>query len=364
MKSYCKKWIFFAGILLLVTGADACHSASAPVAAANSGSQPAIRTATVQTQKIEDLLEVPAKLQPDPARVIRVFPPAGGRLLKVDVRPGDRVSKGQELAVMESSDVSGARADYSKARSETEKTERSLQRAKLLYEHQAISQREYEQAQADAAESKSDYERAEDRLRVMGVPLQGGSYSQVRLLAPRAAVVLDLGAAPGELSKSLDNANPICTLADLSTIWVVGDVYEKDLAEVQPGQSVEIALPAYPQMVLHGKVAALSDALDPATRTAKIRIVLDNPKHLLKPEMFATIRVHRHAADAIVVPSAAVLHQGGDNAVMVQTKPGSYERRLVTVRGGGPAQMIVVSGLKTGETIVVDGAALLRGEEQ
>lgn len=348
----------------LLSGTVACdRPETSRVTANTNNSDPVIRTATVQTQKIEDTLEIPAKLQADPSKVIRIFPPASGRLLSVNVRPGDRVIKGQEIAVIESSDISSARSDYVKARIEADRSERALRRAQLLFDHQVLSEREYQQAQADSESAKSDMERAEDHLRVLGVPVQGTS-NQVRMVAPRAGVVLDLGAAPGELSKSPDNANPICTMADLSTIWIVGDVYEKDLADVQPGQSVEIALPAYPGMKLTGKVAALSDALDPVTRTAKVRIVNENPKHLLKPEMFATIRVYRHAVDAIVAPVSAVLHEGGDTAVMVQTKPGGYERRLVTVRGYGPSRVVVASGLKAGETIVVDGAALLRGEGQ
>lgn len=364
MKRLCIPSSAILCLILLLAGMSACDKSndSRGSAAKDNPSPPAVRTATVQAQKVEDVLEIPAKLQPDPSKVVRIYPPAGGRLVRLDVRPGDRVSKGQELAVIESSDISSARSDYVKAHAEAEKNDRALRRAKLLFDHQVLSEREYQEAQANADESKSDLDRAEDRLRVLGVPVQGSS-NQVSLRAPRAGVVLDLGAAAGELSKSTDNATPICTMADLTTIWAVGDVYEKDLTDVQLGQSVEISLPAYPAMKWTGKVAALSDTLDPATRTAKVRVVLDNAKRLMKPEMFATIRVNHGSSEQIVVPSTAVLRQGGDTAVMVETKPGSYERRLVTVRGAGPSALIVASGLKTGEIIVVEGAALLRGEQ-
>lgn len=320
-----------------------------------------IKTVRVEPQNVENQLAIPARVQPDPALVVRVYPPAGGRLLRVDVRPGDHVHKGEAVAVLESADVAQARSDYSKAKTESERTQHALDRAKLLFDHKVLSQREYEDADANYQEARSELERASDRLRVLGAPLQGPPSNQVALVAPHDGVVIDLGAAPGELSKSTDNATPICTIADLSAVWIIGDVYEKDLAFFRRGESVDVTVAAFPDRHWSGKVAVISDTLDPTTRTLKARVVLANPKRELKPEMFATIRVSRPMRQAIVLPASALLHEGGDTAVMVETAPGKYERRLVSVVSSNVNNVVIASGLQAGDVVVSEGAALLRG---
>ena len=324
-----------------------------------------IKTTVLSPQKIGGVLEIAAKVQADPTRVVHIYPPAGGRLLRVEVWPGEHVSKGQTVALEESSDVSQARSDYSKAQVDFDKNKRALDRAKLLLDHKVLSEREFEETQANAAASKSELDRAAERLHVMGVALNATS-SEVALVAPRSGAVLDIGAASGEISKSTDNANAIATLADLSSVWIVGDVYEKDLSALHAGEPVQVTVSAYPGQTWEGKIANISDAVDPQTRTLKVRVVLVNPGEKLKPEMFATIHVQQPARDALVLPAAAMLHEGGDTSVMVETKPGQYERRLVTVKSASADQVVIATGLKPGEVVVTEGAALVRGggEEQ
>jgi membrane fusion protein, heavy metal efflux system len=347
-------------VVLSLALLTACGSRD-PQPAASNQIPAVIKTVRVEPRNIEDQLTISARVQPDPTRVVRVYPPAGGRLLRVSVRPGDHVHKGEAVAVLESADVAQARADYAKARTETERTRHAFERAKLLFDHKVLSQREYEDADANHQEARSELERASDRLRVLGAPLQGPTTNQVSLLAPRDGVVIDLGAAPGELSKSTDNANPICTIADLGSVWIVGDVYEKDLALFRRGESVDITVAAFPDRHWSGKLAVISDMLDPATRTLKARVVLDNAKRELKPEMFATIRVRRPLQKAIVLPASALLREGGDTAVMIETAPSKYERRLVNVASANANQVVIAGGLKPGEVVVTEGAALLRG---
>ncbi len=319
-----------------------------------------VKTTAAQLQSVADVLEIPAKVQADPDMVVHIYPPAGGRLLQVRVRPGDHVSRGQTVAVEESSDIGQARSDYAKAKSEFEKNTRELARTQLLFQHKAFSQRQLEEAQANYDESKSELDRATDHLKVLGASIEGSS-SVVNLVAPRSGSVLDIGAASGELSKSTDNANSIATIADLKHVWVVGDVFEKDLAGVKKGESVEVTLNAYPGRVWQAKIDAISDTLDAQSRTIKARVILANPNDELKPEMFATIRVRRPASRAIVLPATAVLHDGGDTAVMIETKPGIYERRLIGVRSANAQQVVIASGVQPGEIVVTEGAALLRG---
>jgi len=349
--------ILFAACFVVLLSVASCKKQEA---AGKPAAPIALKTAAVRVTDFDDVLEIPARITPDPGRVVRVFPPAGGRLLHVEVRPGDLISRGGAVAILESSDIWQARSDYNKARSEDDRLDRTFKRTKLLFEHKVLSEREYEDAQANYDEAHAELDRASARLRLLGASLDNNS-NQIRLPAPINGTVLSIGATTGEISKSTDNSDAICTIADLSTVWILGDVYEKDLASVPTGSSVEISVSAYPGESWTGKVAQVSDAVDPATRTLKLRIVMPNPGHKFKPDMFASIRVHRHQAQAMLIPSAAVLHEGGDTAAMVQSSDGKYERRLIQVRPLNDQETIVVSGLKSGEQVVTEGAALLRG---
>lgn len=359
-------WIVF---VLLPAGLTACGGSSAPKPRPTE--QPAtsdlvvqadakgVRTVAVEWKQIPDYLEVAGRIQADPALVVRVFPPLGGRLIGVEVRPGDRVRKGQTLALLDSSEVSAARSDYLKARADAEVKEKALRRASVLYENQVLAEKEYQQATADAEMTRAELERTRSRLRVLGVSPEGSS-DRLVIAAPRAGVVLDIGGAPGEFSKSLDSPAPLCTLADLSTVWAVGEVYEKDLAGLKVGAPAQVAVNAYPDQKWSGRVAAISGTLDPVTRTLKLRVVLPNPGDRLKPEMFASMRLLRSTFSGIAIPASAALREAAGAYVFVQKAPGHFERRPVTLGRMLQSDVEVTSGLKPEEVIVAEGALLLR----
>jgi len=313
----------------------------------------------VERKQVADYLEVSGRIQPDPTRVVRVFPPVGGRVITVEVRPGDRVHKGQVLAELESSDVAAARSDYQKARADAGVKQKTLQRAALLFEHQVLSEKEYQQVTADAEMSTAELERTRSRLRVLGVSPEGTSDRFV-VVAPRPGVVLDIGAAPGEISRSLDAPSPLCTLADLSAVWAVGDVYEKDLAGLKAGTPAQVSANAYPERKWEARVAAISGALDPVTRTLKLRVVLANSGENLKPEMFVSIRLLRSSVAGLAIPSSAVLREGSGAYVFVQKAPGHFERRAVILGRTLNSEVEVTSGLAEGDVVVAEGALLLR----
>lgn len=317
-------------------------------------------TAPVQSEQVADYLDLPGHVEADPTRVVRVYPPVSGRLAAVEVRPADRVQQGQVLAILASSDVAAARMTFRQAQADAELKQRSLARAALLYEHQIIALREYQQAQTDAAMAAAALQSAIERLELLGVDTASVS-DQLAVRAPRAGVITEVGAAPGEYVKSLDNANPLCTIADLSTVWVVGDVYEKDLATLRVGDPADVVASAYPDEPRRGRIAAVASTLDTATRTLKVRVTLPNRGLRLKPNMFATIRVRRGVRLAVVVPQSAVVREGTSAYVFVQTAPGHFARRPVTLgRDSDQRRVEVTSGLASGDTVVVEGAELLR----
>jgi cobalt-zinc-cadmium efflux system membrane fusion protein len=345
-------------IAISLTAASACSSGNArDVSATPKPLQ--LKTVVAQERTVSDTLQIPARIQADPARVVRVFPPAGGRLIRVTVRPGDYVRKGQVVAVLESSDVSQSRSDLIKAQAEADKSQRALERSQLLFNHKVISEREYEDAKVQQIEDASELQRAKARLQVLGASLTGAG-NEVNVKAPISGTVLDLGSTTGELSKSTDNANPICTIADLSTVWIMGDVFEKDLPDVHVGEPITLTVNAYPDRQWDGKISLVSQAVDPNTRTVKVRVISANPKRELMPDMFAALQVQRPAKRAVLIPASALLHEGGDTTVMVKKSDNDYERRLVSVRPLGRDNVVVTGGLNPGEAVVTEGAALLR----
>ena len=319
-----------------------------------------ITTAPVRRATLPDYLDLASRIQADPTRVVRIYAPVSGRLLTVAVRPADYVLQGQVLATLASADLALAWAAYRQAQADAQVKRRSLERSGVLYANHVIALRDFEQAQADAQSADAALTSGRARLELLGAdPDSAADY--VSLRAPRAGVVIDVGAAPGEFAKSLDNATPLCTIADLSDVWAVGDVYEKDVATIHVGASAAVTATAYPGETRMGTITAIGSALDTTTRTLKVRVVLANPGQRLKPDMFATIRVVRAVRTAVVVPEAAVLREGPATFVYVQTVPGHFVRRAVTLgRDPDHDRVEVISGLTAADTVVVEGAELLR----
>jgi cobalt-zinc-cadmium efflux system membrane fusion protein len=330
-----------------------------------------IQTITTQTSTINDYLEIPAQIQPDPTEVVHVFPPAGGRIVEMKVRPWDWVQKGQTLATLESGDLSRAVADYHKAEADNRMKQQQFARATDLFTHNAIALKDLQQAQADAQSAQAEMEDTAEQVRVFGMDPDHAT-AELLVAAPRAGVVLDVGASPGEYSNALAAAQPLCTIADISTVWAVGDIYESDLPAAKIGAPAQLTLNAYPGQQWSGRIGVVSDAVDPNTRTLHVRLVLPNPGAKLKPAMFGSIRLLRATRRGIVLPSAAVLREGNAAYAYVaigaaadrgrgQGRQGArYQRRDVTAVASADGSVEITSGLKPGDTVVSQGALLLR----
>ena len=341
----------------------ACKSSTPPPAEAAQPANAGIETTIAHAQQSTDYLEIPARVAADPSHVVRIFPPASGRMLGLRVLPGQEVKKGDVIANLQSSDIAAARADFEKAKVEVLRADRALTRGKLLLQHEVLSQADYEDLEAADSTAHSELERSRQRIHELGFSEDSNS-DDIALRAPISGVVLDIGTATGEMQRSLDNATPIATIANIDSVWIVGDVFERDLNSVKPGREVEVRVPAYPDLDLKGRVANIGDALDPGTHTLKLRVVLPNPKHTLKADMFATIRVPGAARNAVILPSTAVIHEGDKTSVFVQNASGKYDQRPVTIGrsfdSGGVKSIEILTGINNGDKVVTVGGALLR----
>jgi cobalt-zinc-cadmium efflux system membrane fusion protein len=315
------------------------------------------------TQTGADYLEIPAHIMPDPAHVVHIYPPLAGRIFGMQVLPGQEVAKGQTIATLQSSDIGQARSDFEKAKIEVLRADRALDRGKLLLQHDVLSQADYYELEATDKAAHSELERARQRIQLYGLA-EDSVADTVPIKAPIAGAVLDIGTATGELQRSLDNATSIATIANLDTVWVVGDVFERDLGSLKVGRAVDVIVPAYPDLTLAGRVDNVSDAIDPTTHTLKLRVVLSNPGHRLKADMFATIRVPGATRTFFVLPATAIFFEGNTTYVFVSDAQNKLEKRQVTVGrtvdANGKKNTEVLSGLNDGDKVVAVGSALLR----
>lgn len=345
-------------ILSAGVGLNACHQGPANHEPVQSAESP-VHYVAVDEQRIADGIDLAAKVQADPARMFRIFPPASGRVLEIKVKPGDNVMRGEMLATIDSADAAVAQSDLTKANIEAERAQRAADREKVLLDHGAVAQKDYIDAKAAADSAQAEVARAKRHLEVLGLNANAAG-DTLSLLSPSRGVVLNVNAAPGEFSKSLDNADPLITIADLSTVWVVGDVFEKDIAKVQPGTKATVTVDAFPGQQWTSRIDAVSGALDPVTRTLKVRVALNNPGEKLKPEMFAAIHVAVGSHNAIVVPASAVIHQGQDTIVFVNSN-GKPVQQTVTAGQAVDGKVEITSGVHPGQHVAADGAELLTG---
>jgi cobalt-zinc-cadmium efflux system membrane fusion protein len=347
-----------ASSLFLLTGCK--HEQPAPAESAPVRS--VVETITVHSQAVSNQLLLAAHIMANPTSVVHIFPPISGRVVALKVLPGQEVTKGQQLGMLQSSDAAQARSDFEKARIEAARADLQLQRGKELLQHEVMAQRDYDDLKALDDSDHAELNRARQALVMLGFS-EDSTSDVIPIRSPITGVVLDVGTATGEMQRSLDNATAIATIADINPIWVVGDLYPRDLASVKTGQPVEVTVTGYPGQVYHGVIDNISDAVDPTTLTLKVRVVLPNPGHKLKPQMYATIAITNQKGSAIVLPSTAVIQNGKAAFVFVESSPGKYVRRDVTLGAVRDTTDEVTHGLQDGDKVVSTGAELLRESE-
>lgn len=311
-----------------------------------------------QLESVRAKLLLPAVVESDPSRTSTVLTPLSGRVLEVKVALGDRVTRGQVLAVIDSPDLAQAYDDDDKAADTLRLGQKNLERQEGQARIGAASDRDLDQARSDHSQAQAEYARTQARLRVLGISAQSNDRSHLLTVrASMAGSVIALSVARGNMIN--DPTQPMMTLADLSTIWVTALVAEKDLAAASKDQDADVVLAAYPDQILHGKVLFVADIIEPDSRRNKIRIAFANPDYRLKPNMFATVTLLGPAQSRIVVPSSALLMNNDRTSVFVATAPWTFERRSVDPQLEEGPSVAIRSGIQPGEQVVVKGGILL-----
>jgi cobalt-zinc-cadmium efflux system membrane fusion protein len=312
----------------------------------------------VEARTVTPRLTLPAQVESDPARTAAVLSPLAGRIVAVKIALGDRVSSGQTLALIDSPDLAQAYDDDEKAADALRLTAKNLERQEQQEKIGAASSRDLDQTRSDHAQALAEYTRTQARLKAVGAATEAAKRSQLLAVrAPFAGSVTSLAMQPGVMIN--DPAQPIATIADLSTVWVTALVPEKDARSVAKGQDAEVSLDAYPGEVLKGKILFVSDVLEADSRRNKVRIAFPNEHYTLKPNMFTTVVLFGGQESQITLPTSALLMNNDRTSVFVATAPWTFERRIVEPQLEEGTSVTIRSGLAPGDEVVAKGGILL-----
>jgi len=316
----------------------------------------------VETRTVPNELHVNGVVAPDVTRTVHVTSLAGGKLVDLRAHLGDQVQRGQVLMVIHAPELSKATADYRKALADQALADKALRRARDLWEGHALAEKDLQQAENGAQKAAVDVQTAVEQIRILGGDLHQLS-PLIEVHAPIAGTIVEQNTTGGETIKSLDNSPNLLTIADLSRIWVLCDIYENNLADVQVGDRAEVRLNADPDRPLSGTVSGISRVLDPTTRTAKVRIELENPDGLLRPGMFATARfVSQATTTHAVAPASAVLRLEDRSWVFREEGPSGFRRSEVQAGRVLPdGTQEILAGLAPGDRVVTDALILVHG---
>ncbi len=378
-------WVALAGTLLagLMVSLAGCSRreaiANSPAVSYSSGESAGseARLFTVPLEQMAHVQVVPVKVS-DLARVLRltgsvtynsfettpVITQVSGPVARILVTPGEVVRPGQPLLYVSSPDFSQLRSNYLKARDAYQLAEKNDARAHDLYDHHAIAEADLLQADSARNQAQADLQAAEQALKVLGIAnldrlAQDPASPEIPVLAPIAGEIVERLAAPGQVIQA--GATQVFTISNMRSVWVLANVYQRDLGSVHLGDRVDIQTDAYPQ-TFQGRISFIAPALDPTTRTLQVRIVTDNPGKKLKKDMYVTATAHAGVIEkALVLPVAAVLRDSENQPfVYVAAGPNQFAQCPVTLGDTEDGKTQILGGLKAGEQVVADGSLFLQ----
>jgi cobalt-zinc-cadmium efflux system membrane fusion protein len=323
-----------------------------------------VQVVTVEPGKITRTLRLTGAVAYNAFKTTPVITQVGGPVSRILVVPGEHVREGQPMLEVSSPDYSQLLDTYLKANDSFRLADKNYDRAKDLYDHHAIAERDLQQAESDRNLAQADLNAAEQGMKILGIKNpadleKAPSSAQIPVIAPMSGEVVERLVSPGQVMQA--GQTQAFTISDMSTVWVLANVYQADLANVKDGDDVTVTTDAYPD-TFHGKISYVSAALDPNTRTLQARIVVDNPGEKLKRDMYCTVTVTAGVvSNAISVPDSAVLRDD-ENQPFVYLAEGSnqFGRRSVDIGDSQNGRTQILKGLSPGDKVVGDGSLFLQ----
>jgi cobalt-zinc-cadmium efflux system membrane fusion protein len=314
-------------------------------------------------------LSATAVIEMNMDRAAKISPRVTGKAVRIIASQGDRVKAGQALAYLDSMELNQIWADYLKAQGRVSLARKSLQREETLFQKKISPEKDVLKARQELGEVEADLNLSQERFRLIGVDVaqfestkDNGSHPLVPITSPIDGVVVEKAITQGE---AINPEKVLFVVADLSTLWVVIDVYEKDISRLKIGAGVKVSIPTLPDKIFKGKISYIADIVDEKTRTEKARVTIDNASGLLKPGMFATVLTDATGGGTerlISIPEEAILMDGTKRYVFVQVSPDKFKIRDIETGRRLGKRLEVTTGLQKGERVAVQGAFILKSE--
>lgn len=313
---------------------------------------------TAKTTTMKDELSLSGEVSNDDNNVVKVFPFSSGQVLEVKVSLGDKVTKGQTLAVMRSADVAGNYTDLSSTQSDVAVYKRQLEQSEYLYKNGISSERDYTEAKENYNKALAANRKVKSQLAING----GGNTSENGMLvikAPQSGYIVEKNITSGSFIRQ-DNNGSMFTISNMKDVWIWANVFESDISKVKPGYTAKVTTIAYPGKVFMGKVNEVSSVLDPDNKVMKIKIALPNPDMLLKPQMFTNVVItNDENVQSVSVPAKAIVFDSSKNYVVVYNSQCDLKVREVSVIKTVDDVAYISSGLKPGDKVISKNQLLL-----
>ncbi|MFN8005927.1 MAG: efflux RND transporter periplasmic adaptor subunit [Terriglobia bacterium] len=319
--------------------------------------------------EVSSTLRVPARVEVDRRRAVRVGAPVDGRVTELYVHEGDMVQLNQPLASIYSTQLSETQAAFLKAYTRQQLAQKAVDRAQQLLKADVIGVAELQRREAELAEAAAEVNAGRDQLAVLGMSKESiGRIEQTRimnsvtrLVASASGTILERNVTVGQVVQTSDTA---FVIADLANVWLVADVPEQSAGEIHLGYDVEAEIPALPGRELEGRISFVSPIVNPETRTVLIHMDLPNPRGFYKPAMLANMTLRDQASREWVIPMTAVVRENDREYVFVRMNENTFVLREVELGGQYQGRRVLLNGLKSGEQIVLDGAFHLNNERR
>jgi cobalt-zinc-cadmium efflux system membrane fusion protein len=322
-----------------------------------------------QLREVAKTLDVAARIEADATRQGRVGSPVRGRITEVLAFEGERVKRGQALAILYSTELSDAQFAFLKAVSQQSLSERAVERGKQLLDADVIGSAEQQRRQAELVQATAEVSSLRQQLRALG--MSEGSIqdlessrklnSRYEILASIDGTILERSVTVGQIVQPAEAA---FLLADLSNVWLVADIPEQNAGDVAVGKSVEAEAAAFPDQPIQGRLSFVSATVNPESRTVKVRMNVPNPRGRYKPAMLATMRLKDRVQRERVIPVTAVIRENNRDNVFIQTGPKTFAMREVELGGEFGDVRALIAGIEANETIVLDGAFHVNNERK
>ncbi len=328
-----------------------------------------LKTGSPMPAEVSETLRVPGRIAADETRLARVGAPVPGRVTDLQAREGDAVRRGQVLAVISSTELSGAQLAYLKAVSQRGLAARAAARAQQLLDADVIGAAELQRRQAELTQAEAEVNAARDQLKVLGMSAAALERlaqartinSTAQIVTPIAGTIIDRKVTEGQVVQPADG---VFLVADLSNLWAVADVPEQIAGGVRAGEAVQLEVAALPGRPLAGRLSYVAPTVSPETRTVRVRMDLPNPQREFRPNMLASMLIKGAPQWRLTVPAEAVVREENRDFVFVRTGESAYRLQAVQLGAEFEGRRVVLGGLREADVIVVEGAFHLNNERK